>query len=109
MYNALYGTSYADTHETLADALPGDIEAGSITLELTKQYVDRVVLVSEEAVAGAMRFMVREQGWIAEGGGAVGVAALQSGIVRQNDRPTVVVVSGGNIDADTLAGVLAGA
>lgn len=107
MYNALYGTSYEDTHETLADALPGDIEAESITLDLTKQFVDRVVLVSEEAIADAMRFMVREHGWIVEGGGVVGVAALQSGIVPQNDRLTVVVVSGGNVDADTLAHVLA--
>lgn len=108
MYNALYGTDYPDSYETLADALPGDIEAGSITFDLVRQFVDRVVLVSEEAIADAVRFLVREQGWIAEGGGAVGVAALLCGAIPQTGQQTAVVISGGNIDADTLARVLAG-
>lgn len=108
LYNALYGTDYADVYDTLADALPGEIEAGSITLELARQYVDRVVLVSETAIADAMRWLVREQGWLVEGGGAAGVAALLCGALPDDGRATVVVVSGGNVGGDTLARVLAG-
>jgi len=106
MYNALHGGNYSETGETLAEALSGGIEAGSITIELVKQTVDRVVLVSEEAIAGAMRWMAFEQGWIVEGGGAVGVAALMSGAVQPVDGLTAVVVSGGNVDAETLTQVL---
>jgi len=54
-----------------------------------------------------MRWMVAEQGWIAEGGGVVGVAALQSGAVAPGG-VTAVVVSGGNVDAERLASVLKG-
>jgi threonine dehydratase len=105
MYNIFYQLEHPVTHETLADALPGAIETDSITLELAHQYVDRIVLVSEEAIARAMRWMVFEQGWIAEGGGVVGVAALQSGTIEPGG-VTVVVISGGNVDGDVLRRVL---
>lgn len=108
MYNAFYGTDYADSYATLADALPGEIEDGSITLALARQFVDRIVLVSEEAIADAIRWMVGVQGWLVEGGGAVGMAALLCGALPADDRVTAVVVSGANIGADTLARVLAG-
>lgn len=105
MYNIFYELEHPVSNETLADALPGGIEASSLTLELVQQYVDRIVLVSEEALARAMRWMVFEQGWIAEGGGVAGVAALQSGAVDA-DKRTVVVISGGNVDGDVLRRVL---
>ncbi|MFO7322936.1 MAG: threonine/serine dehydratase [Chloroflexota bacterium] len=106
MYNLFYNTSFPDSHDTLAEALPGEIEAGSITADLARRYVDRIVLVSEEAIADAMRFMVLEQGWIVEGGGAVGIAAVRSGAVAVDGRKTAIVVSGGNVDGDTLKRVL---
>lgn len=105
MYNIFYQLEHPVTHETLADALPGGIESNSITLELAHKYVDRIVLVSEDAIARAMRWMVFEQGWIAEGGGVVGVAALQSGTIEPGG-VTVVVISGGNVDGDVLRRVL---
>jgi threonine dehydratase len=105
MYNVFYQLEHPLTHETLADALPGAIETDSITLELAHQYVDRIVLASEEAIARAMRWMVFEQGWIAEGGGLVGVAALQNGTIAPG-AVTVIVVTGGNVDGDVLRRVL---
>jgi threonine dehydratase len=107
LYNHLNGTHYSQVWDTLAEALSGEIESGSITLELTRQVVDRAVLVSEEAIADAMRWLAFRQGWIVEGGGAVGVAALLSGVVQADERPTVVVISGGNVDEDTFRRVLA--
>ncbi len=109
IYNLLYGTQLPDNHDSLADALPGEIEAGSMSVDIIRQRVDRVVLVDEAAIAEAMRFYVREQGWIVEGGGAVGAAALLSGVIPRDDRTTAVVVSGGNVSADTLTRVLTGA
>ncbi len=106
MYNLIYGGETEDTSDTLAEALPGEIEKGSMTVDIIRACVDRIVLVSEEAIAEGMRFMVREQGWIVEGGGAVGVAALLCGAIPTDERRTVVVISGGNVDADTLVRVL---
>ncbi|MCA9912190.1 MAG: threonine/serine dehydratase [Anaerolineae bacterium] len=106
MYNVFYGTQYPEVWETLAEALSGDIEAGSITVPICQQYVDKIVLVSEEQIAAAMRWMLSVQGWLVEGGGSVGVAALLHGVIPADDRPTAVVVSGGNLDLETLHRIL---
>jgi len=105
MYNFFYNANEPLSHESLADALPGEIEPGSITFELARRYVDRIVRASEAEIAEAMRWMVGQQGWLAEGGGLVGVAALQSGAVAPGG-VTVAVISGGNVDAETVARVL---
>jgi threonine dehydratase len=107
MYNAFYGTDHPQVADTLADALSGDIE-GDRTINLCRQCVDRIVLVSEGEIAAAMRWLLGEQGWLVEGGGAVGVAALLSGKVGVDDRPTAIVLTGSNIDYSTLQRVLAG-
>ena len=106
MYNVFYDAGHPQMWDTLAEALSGDIELKSITIDLAQRFVDQIVLVSEEAIAAAMRWALFEQGWVVEGGGAVGIAALQSGVVAPDDRPTVVVVSGGNVDEETLRRVL---
>lgn len=105
MYNEFYGTDKAENWDTLAEALSGGIEDGSLTIPITKQYVDSMVLVSEEQIAAAMRFMLGTQGWLAEGGGCVGVAALLHDLVPK-DKPTAVIISGGNVDLGTLRQVL---
>ena len=106
MYNLFYDTAHPQIWETLAEALSGDIEANSITLNLAQRFVDEIVLVTEEAIAEAMRWLLFENGWVVEGGAAVGVAALRSGIIEQSDRATVIVVSGGNVDPETLHSVI---
>lgn len=106
MYNEFYKTDKPQVWETLAEALSGEIEPGSITVPVAHEYVDRMVLVSEAQIAAAMRFMLGVQGWLVEGGGAVGVAALLHGIIPA-DKVTAVVVSGGNVDPETVQTVLA--
>ncbi|MGB1286408.1 MAG: threonine ammonia-lyase [Aggregatilineales bacterium] len=108
MYNHFHNTQKIEVWETLAEALSGAVEVGSITIPITLEYVDNIVTVTEAQIADAMRWMVTTQGWIAEGGGVVGVAALLNNIIPVDDRPTVVVISGGNIDAETLKDVLCG-
>lgn len=106
LYNWLNNDHLPQVWETLAEALSGEIETGSITFELSKQVVNRCVLVSEEAIVEAMRWLVLRAGWVAEGGGAVGVAALLSGALQHDGRPTVIVISGGNVDEATLRRVV---
>lgn len=92
--------------DTLAEALSGDVEAGSITIDLVRRHVDRIVLVEEDAIARAMRWLLLEQGQVVEGGGAVTVAALQTNVVAVDDRSTALVISGGNVDEATLRRIL---
>jgi threonine dehydratase len=103
MYNLYYQLDHPDGGDSLADALPGKIEDGSLTIDIVQRLVDQILLVSEDDIARAMRYMAFEQGWIAEGGGVVGIAALQNGsISAAQDGATVVVISGGNVDGDKL-------
>lgn len=102
MYNVFYNTNLPQVWDTLAEALSGDIEEGSITVPLAQRYVDDIVLADEEQIAAAMRWLLETQGWVVEGGGAVGVAALLHGVIPNDGRKTAIVVSGGNVDMAVL-------
>ena len=106
MYNAFHETDRPQVWDTLADALSGEIEVGSITVPICQRYLDDMALVSEGQMASAMRFMLEKQGWVVEGGGAVGVAAVMHDVVPRDCTITAVVVSGGNVDLAVLARVL---
>jgi len=106
MFNVFHDSDRPQVWDTLAEALSGDIEPGSMTVPICKRYLDDVVLVGEEQIASAMRFLVDVQGWVVEGGGAVGVAALLQGAIPRDGKITAVVVSGGNVDGETLRRVL---
>jgi len=105
MYNSFHSRHLPQVWDTLADALSGDIEAGSITLPVCLRHMDDIALVDEERVAEAMRYMLTA-GWVVEGGGAVGVAALLDDALPPVDGETVVVISGGNVDLAVLRRVL---
>lgn len=106
MHNLFHGSDRPQVWETLAEALSGEIEPGSITVPITRRLVDDVALVSEGQIAAAMRYMIEAQGWVAEGGGAVGVAALLHDVLPRDGLVTAVLVSGGNVDGDVLRRVL---
>lgn len=108
LYNFIHEAEYPQVWDTLAEALSGEIEAGSITFEISRKVVDRVVLVTEEAIAEAIRWSVFQAGWVIEGGAAVGLAAVLSGVLTLDEQPTVIVLSGANIDEEALRRVLMG-
>ncbi len=110
MYESIRAGSPVEVeeYETLADCLSGGIGADNrYTLDLCRRLLDAVHLVSEAEIAEALRFLFREERLVAEGGAAVGVAALLSGKIcpSPTDR-TVVVISGRNIDPDRLLSVV---
>jgi threonine dehydratase len=92
---------------TIADALHGNIEAGSVTFDLVRDRVDDVVEVTEEEIEDAMRFLFREHGLVTEGAGATAVAAVRAGKVEQVGE-TVAVISGRNVTSELFARVLDG-
>lgn len=94
-----------DERPSLADGLTGNLEPGSVTLELVRRHVDRVVLVTEEEIAAAMRLLAGE-GLVVEGAGAAGVAAFVSGRLGRGAGRTVIVLTGRNVAPELLARVL---
>jgi threonine dehydratase len=93
---------------TLADGLAGNLEPGSVTIDLVREHVAGLVTVTEDEVASAMRHLAREHGLVVEGSGAVGLAAVLAGRVGPAGGATAVVLTGRNIDLGLLAEVLAG-
>jgi threonine dehydratase len=90
---------------TIADGIAVK-RPGAMTLPLIQRWVDDILLVGEDEVAEAMVFLLERAKLVVEGAGAVGVAALLSGRVRlRGEGTTVVILSGGNVDAGLLAEV----
>ncbi|HUA11399.1 MAG TPA: pyridoxal-phosphate dependent enzyme [Solirubrobacteraceae bacterium] len=89
---------------TIADGIAVK-KPGRITLPLVSTLLDRVVTVEEDDIAAAMVFLAETVKLVAEGAGAVGVAALLGGL-EPVAGTTVVVVSGGNVDGGLLASLL---
>jgi threonine dehydratase len=79
---------------------------GQVTRPLIEEFVDDICVVSEEEIAAGMVFMVERAKLVAEGAGAVGVAALLAGRLPEAPGTTAVIVSGGNVDAGLLAAIL---
>ena len=65
------------------------------------------VTASDEEVGHAMAFAFRELKLVVEPGGAVGLAALLSGKIEARGKTVVIVLSGGNVDADLYAKLIA--
>jgi threonine dehydratase len=95
-----------DPASSLADGIAVK-RAGEITFEHVKRYVDEIVTVSEEEIASAILYLLEKEKTVAEGAGAVGVAALlQKKVKGLEGRRVVSVVSGGNIDVNVVARVI---
>jgi threonine dehydratase len=87
---------------TIADGIAVR-QVGELTLELALHYVKEVVTVDDEEVARAILRLLEKQKMLAEGAGAVGVAALLHGKTTLRAKNVAVIVSGGNIDVTLLA------
>ncbi len=86
---------------SIADGLL-PVRPGDLTFSVVGRYVSDVVTVSEEAIREAAEFLLKTEHLLVEWSGAVGVAALLSGVVRVPATPTVAILSGGNADPDAL-------
>jgi threonine dehydratase len=80
---------------------------GQHTFEIAQQVVDRVVAVEEPDVAAAVLMLLERKKVLAEGAGAVPLAALLAGAVKTAaGTKTVLVISGGNLDAPLLGRII---
>jgi threonine dehydratase len=83
---------------SLADGLSGPVETGSLTIPLIRKYADDLVLVSEEEIRSTICYAWQRYGERIEGSAAVSLAAAIFGKITA--RPAIVIVSGGNIQAE---------
>ena len=80
---------------------------GELTFPLVREYVDAMKTVSEEAIKEAVRFFYYRMKIVVEPSGALGLAGLMSGVVEAKGN-IGVIVSGGNIDGQTMSDILLG-
>lgn len=80
-------------------------DVGETPLQIVRQLVDDVIVVPERAVEDAIALLAEDVKQVAEGAGAVGVAALLNFPERFKGQRVAVPITGGNIDARILANV----
>ncbi len=91
---------------SIADALMA-ASPGRLTMAIGQRLFDDAVTVSDDELAHAMRFAFTELKLVVEPGGAAALAALLSGRVDAAGRSVGVVLSGGNVDGETFARIIA--
>jgi len=89
-----------DERESVADAVAGGIEPGSITFPLCRDLVDAIEVVPEALIVRALALIRERHGRMIEGAGALPVAALLHAPEQWAGRTVVVVASGGNISPE---------
>jgi threonine dehydratase len=93
-----------DVPRTIADGLQTHAP-GLLTWEVGKALVDEIVTVTDEQIVAAMRFAFERLKLVVEPSGAVGIAAVREGLI---EAPSIgIIVSGGNVDAQGFAKLLA--
>jgi threonine dehydratase len=91
--------------DTIADGLR-PTSPGELTFPIIRRYAAGMLTVGEDAIADAVRFLALRLKTVVEPSGAVPVAALMQGLAPAGRRAGVII-SGGNVDPETLAGLLA--
>ncbi len=90
---------------TIADGIAVK-EPGVNTFDMCNRYVDEVVVVSDDEIAAAILTLLEKQKLVSEGAGAVSVAAAMFDKLPIKGKKVVCLVSGGNIDVNTLKRVI---
>jgi threonine dehydratase len=90
---------------TLADGIAIK-RPGELTFPILKRYVDEMVGVGEEGIAGAIMNLLEKVNIVAEGAGAVPLAVLMDNKVSTKAKRYVLVISGGNIETSMIDRIL---
>lgn len=90
---------------TMADGIQVKT-AGTLTFDMCRQYVDKVVTVSESEIAAAILTILEKQKLITEGAGAVSVAAVMAGKLDVKGKTICALLSGGNVDVTMLERII---
>ncbi len=107
MFNSVRGGQIQrlDAVSTIADGIAVK-QPGDLTYEMVNRYVDDIALVTEDEIATAILTLIEKQKMIAEGAGAVSVAAAMFHKFPLAGKKVVSLISGGNIDVTSLSRVI---
>lgn len=94
-----------DKVTTIADGIAVK-QPGENTFKLVSEYVDDIVTVTDDEISSAILALIEQRKMVAEGAGAVSVAAVMFNKVPVKGKKVVCVVSGGNIDVTILSRVI---
>ncbi len=92
--------------DTLSDGSAGGIEEGSITFPICQSIVDKTILISEQEIESAIRFMAYKHYKIIEGAAGVAVASLTKNKEEFKGSTVVIIICGSNIDMEKFKIIL---
>jgi threonine dehydratase len=95
---------YPITGDTICDATVGG--CGKLAYEMLPEVMDDIIEIKESTVRKAVRFMIKEERFIAEGGSCLTIAAVMDHKERIGGKNIALVISGGNIDGDLMVELL---
>ena len=107
MFNAMrdHKIETLESVSTIADGIAVKTP-GEHTFEYVSKYIDGIVTVTEDEICSAILALIEKQKMIAEGAGAVSVAAVMFDKVPVKGKKVCCLVSGGNIDVTILSRVI---
>ena len=107
MYTSIHENKIIELESvnTFADGIAVK-QPGPHTYEIIQKYVDEIVTVSDDETAAAILRLMEKQRIVAEGAGAVSVAAVMYNKIDCENKNVVCIVSGGNIDVNILNRVI---
>lgn len=95
---------YPVVGDTVCDALVGGV--GKLSYELAGDCIDDIIQVRESSIRKAVKYMIKDEKIIAEGGSCTTVAAVRDFRERVGGRKIALVISGGNIDGELMVSLL---
>ncbi len=111
MHSALLAGQPVDIKEvpSLADSLGGGIGTDNrLSFQMCRDLLDDVILVTEEEIYRAMQAIYFQERLVAEGGSAVGIAALLSGKLGEISGPIATIITGRNLDMSVFTRIVNG-
>ncbi|MEH2475750.1 threonine dehydratase [Nitrobacteraceae bacterium AZCC 2161] len=94
--------AHSNEGRTICDALMASIP-GELTFAVNQRLLSQGVVASDAEVGTAIAFAFRDLKLVVEPGGAVALASLMAGRFEARSKTVVIVLSGGNVDADLYA------
>jgi threonine dehydratase len=99
MFECMRAGAVIDVSErdTISESTAGGLEPGSVTLEMCRRAINRSVLVTEDEILAAMRWMLAEEHWVIEGAAGVAVAAFRKEADKYAGKTVAIVICGRNL------------
>jgi len=86
--------------DSIADGVWGGIEKGSITFDIVRDFVDEILVVTEESIKKAVSILWKKEEILAEASGAFSIIPILNNPENFKDKAVVCIISGGNIDKE---------